>query len=160
MTSYFRAPVARAVLLLATIVVAVLVLLVTYPIVGWLQRRWTPESVLDAFRASGLEVSDYRAFDQDPDPELPPAIGNGVAFKVWEVSLCLCSGHGPEIQVLTFDLPAKLASARKRYDQLLTQPKWQYVDTIAVDNVLLVISPDIPPDLAREYEAALAGRAA
>lgn len=143
-------------------VVALAVLSVTgvvamRPAIGLGQHRWTADAVVEAFQIAGLEVSTVRDIHADPHPELPAPYADGLAFYTPDSALCMCPGYEPEVQVMAFDGRRRARKAQQHYEALIATKEWDYVQSFALDNVIVLATADIPYDLFLEYQASLSG---
>ena len=111
----------------------------------------TPEAVIDAFRAAGLEAESSVAMSKDDYGAAPMRDQGALRFLI--PSLCAdCGGR-----VLTFDKADDLQAVKTYYDELGRSSALFFSWTFAHDNILLQINGGLAEDKAKLYEAALNG---
>ncbi len=105
--------------------------------------RWSAEQGLAALRAAGLPVRDVAAADWAPDAPQPRTHRQAVTFGGAGVT-------DPHL-LLTFDTPEALEAWR-----LWLARYWKARPYLHVkDNLLLLVSRDLPPEASAAYLAAL-----
>lgn len=111
-------------------------------------KRFTPEQVIAAFKAAGLEAESARPMTKD-DYGMAPYVGQGIRFVI--PSVCAdCGGR-----ILAIDDKADLQRARAFYDDLGKQSAMLFSWTYVRENILVQLNGDLPEAQAKKYEAAL-----
>ncbi|MCA9872607.1 MAG: hypothetical protein KC441_03105 [Anaerolineales bacterium] len=130
------------------IVLFLLALIVTA--CGGANAAHTPDDVISAFRAAGLEAENAQPLTRD-DYGAAPYVGQGVRFLI--PSLCAdCGGR-----VFALDNQKDLESVKTYYDALGESNALFFSWTFAKDNILVQINGDLDETTARQYETALNG---
>jgi hypothetical protein len=110
--------------------------------------QWTPEQVIAAFKAAGLEAeSPTKMGRQDYGPA--PLVGEGMRFLI--PSLCADCG-GRVFAVAATDERDRLAT---HYRDLAKQSAFFYSHVFVRDNIVVQINGDLKDDQAAKYEAVL-----
>lgn len=110
--------------------------------------RWTPDQVVAAFQAAGLEVGPFHAMTAADYGTAPQMASAGIRFLL--PSLCAdCGGR-----VLAFnDAPG--LDATRTYYETLGKNKLYFSWVFVHDNLLVQINGDLPEARAKVYQAAL-----
>lgn len=108
----------------------------------------TPQQVIDAFQAAGLEAESPRAMAAG-DYGMAPMAAEGIRFLV--PAICdKCGGR-----VMSYASTSDRDNAKSYYDELSQVSATFFSWTFTRDNVLVQINGDLPEAQARLYEGAL-----
>ncbi len=108
----------------------------------------TPQDVINAFKAMGLEAENVRAMTKD-DYGLSPMASEGMRFYIPSL------GADKGGRVMYYDDPAILQAAKTYYEELGKSSaiffSWVFVN----GNILVQINGELPEEQAVKYESAL-----
>lgn len=113
-------------------------------------NKITPNDVLDAFIAAGLETGEVRDMTKD-DFGPAPLADEGIRFYI--PSLCDdCGGR-----IMYYQDSSQLAQAERYYTEMGKLSAILFSWVFVRGNILVQINGDLPEDKARQYESALMG---
>jgi hypothetical protein len=108
----------------------------------------TPDQVVAAFKAAGLEAESIRPLTKD-DYGIAPYVGTGLRFLIPSL------GEDNGGRIFSVDNPEDLQRLKRYYDEMGKASAMLFSWAFAKDNILVQINGDLPEDKARQYEAAL-----
>jgi hypothetical protein len=111
-------------------------------------KSWTPEQVIIAFKAAGLEAENSKKMTKE-DYGLAPLVGQGLRFLI--PSLCAdCGGR-----VFAVESEDDMTQLKAYYDELGKASAAFFSWTFRHGNVLVQLNGDLPEQRARVYETTL-----
>ncbi len=111
--------------------------------------KWTPDQVVNTFKAVGLECENVRSMTKDDYGPAPMKAAQAMRFYVPSL------GENVGGRIFSFSDQTELDDTKRYYDELGKESAWFFSWTFARDNILVQINGDLKEDKARQYEEAL-----
>lgn len=112
---------------------------------------FTPQQVVDTFKAAGLEAEKPRPMTKDDYGLAPMSAKEGLRFYIPSL------GEGNGGRIMSFDNSADLEKTKAYYVNLAKESAMLFSWTFTKENILVQVNGDLKEDVAKKYETALNG---